>query len=94
MRRWLLLIVLLATIIGAFAQTRQQQQPQQPEKKKSIMVDTLDHKLDFSRYLIDMHGFIPWPSLISEPALGNFGLAMALVFISQKERIWGIKNRL
>jgi hypothetical protein len=85
MRRWLLLIVLLAAITGAFAQTQQPQQSQQPEKKKSIMVDTLDHKLDFSRYLIDMHGFIPWPSLISEPALGNFGLAMALVFISPKE---------
>jgi hypothetical protein len=82
MRRWLFLIALLAAITGAFAQT---QQPQQSEKKQSIMVDTLDHKLDFSSYLIDMHGFIPWPSIISEPALGNFGLAMALVFISPKE---------
>ena len=85
MRRWLLLIVLLATITGGFAQTRQLQQSQQPGKKKSVMIDTLDHKLDFSRYLIEMHGFIPWPSIISEPALGNFGLAMALVFISPKE---------
>jgi hypothetical protein len=85
MRRWSLLIVMLATITGAFAQPRQSLQSTQPEKKQSIMVDTLDHKLDFSRYLIDMHGFIPWPSLISEPALGNFGLAMALVFISPKE---------
>jgi len=48
------------------------------------MMDTLDHRLDFSRYLIEMHGFIPWPSIISEPALGDFGLAMALVFISPK----------
>jgi hypothetical protein len=85
MRRWLLLIVLLAAITGAFAQTQQPQQSQQSGKKNSVMIDTLDHKLDFSKYLIDMHGFIPWPSLISEPALGNFGLAMALVFISPKE---------
>ena len=85
MRRWLLLIVLLAAITGAFAQTQQPQQTQQPGKKKSIMIDTLDHKLDFSWYLMDMHGFIPWPSIISEPALGDFGLAMALVFISPRE---------
>jgi hypothetical protein len=85
MRRWLLLMVLLAAITGVFAQTQQPQQSQQPEKTKSIMVDTLDHKLDFSWYLMDMHGFIPWPSIISEPALGDFGLAMALVFISPRE---------
>jgi hypothetical protein len=34
---------------------------------------------------MDMHGFIPWPSIISEPALGDFGLAMALVFISPRQ---------
>jgi hypothetical protein len=85
MRRWLLLIVLLATITGAFAQTKQLPKSQQSGKKQSIMIDTLDLKLDFSKYLIDMNGFIPWPSIISEPALGNFGLAMALVFISPKE---------
>jgi hypothetical protein len=85
MRRWILLILLFPAIIGAFAQTQQPQQSQQPVKKESIMVDTLDHKLDFSWYLMDMHGFIPWQSIISEPALGNFGLAMALVFISPKE---------
>lgn len=85
MRRWLSLIVLLAVITGAFAQTQQPQKSQRPEKKKSILLDTLDHKLDFSNYLINMHGFIPWPSIISEPALGDFGLAMALVFISPGE---------
>ena len=85
MRRWFLLIVVLVTITGAFAQTRPMQKSQQSGKKQSIMVDTLDQKLDFSRYLIEMHGFIPWPSIISEPAVGNFGLAMALVFISPKE---------
>jgi hypothetical protein len=69
-------------ITGVSAQTQQPEQSQQLPKKQSVMMDTLDHKLDFSRYLIDMHGFIPWPSIISEPALGNFGLAMALVFIS------------
>ncbi len=91
MTRRLLLIVLLAVITGANAQTQQPQpshdtlKSQKPEKKQSIMIDTLDHKLDFSWYLMDMHGFIPWPSIISEPALGDFGIAMALVFISPRE---------
>jgi hypothetical protein len=72
-------------ITCAFAQTKQPQQPPQSGKETPVLIDTLDHQLDFSRYLIEMHGFIPWPSIISEPALGNFGLAMALVFISPKD---------
>jgi hypothetical protein len=55
------------------------------KKKASLYRDTLDHKLDFSRYLIQAHGFVPWPVIISEPALGGFGGALALVFISPKK---------
>jgi len=55
------------------------------QEKKRTFRDTLDYKLDFSNYLINMHGFVPYPSIISEPALGNFGLAMALVFVSPKK---------
>ena len=56
-----------------------------PVKKKISLKDTLDHQLDFSDYLINMHGFVPWPVIISEPSLGNFGLALAIVFISPKK---------
>ena len=56
-----------------------------PAKKKISLKDTLDHNLDFSDYLINMHGFVPWPVIISEPSLGNFGLALAIVFISPKK---------
>ena len=46
-------------------------------KGKSILKDTLDGKLDFSRFLIeDPKGFIPVPFIITEPALGGFGLAV------------------
>lgn len=54
-------------------------------KAKLNLKDTLDQKLDLSDYLINMHGFVPWPVIISEPSLGSFGLAMALVFISPKK---------
>jgi len=80
-----LFILLLLVTTWVYPQTEQPQQSQQSGKKESVMIDTLDHKLDWSRYLIEMHGFIPWPSIISEPALGDFGLAMALVFISPQE---------
>lgn len=80
----LLLPVMLVMMTVVSAQTQQPNPSQQSPKKESILIDTLDHQLDFSRYLIDMHGFIPWPSIISEPALGDFGIAMAMVFISPK----------
>lgn len=55
------------------------------QEKKFNLKDTLDNKLDLSDYVINMHGFVPYPVIISEPALGNFGGALALVFISPKK---------
>src|SRR4051812_11056063 len=52
------------------------------QNQKSTLRDTLDNKLDASHYLVNMNGFIPLPIIISEPALGNFGGALALIFIS------------
>ena len=78
----LLLIALMTVMTTVSAQPPRPQDSIQAAKKKSILRDTVDHKVDFSWYLMDMHGFIPWPTIISEPALGNFGIGMALVFIS------------
>jgi hypothetical protein len=60
------------------------------ENKKEIMRDTLDGKIDFSRFLIDAHGFIPVPMIITEPALGSFGGLLAPVFITPKKKIEGV----
>ena len=49
------------------------------------MRDTLDGRLDLSRYLIDAHGFIPVPMIITEPALGGFGGLIAPVFLKPKK---------
>jgi hypothetical protein len=51
---------------------------------KAILYDTLDGKLDMSRFLIELHGFIPIPFIITEPALGGFGVGMAPVFIKKR----------
>jgi len=55
------------------------------QDKKVTFKDTLDNKLDLSDYVVNMHGFVPWPIIISEPALGNFGGALALVFMTPKK---------
>ncbi|MFN8417389.1 MAG: glyceraldehyde-3-phosphate dehydrogenase [Cytophagaceae bacterium] len=49
------------------------------------MKDTLDGKLDMSNMLINMNGFMPVPIILSEPALGNFGVALAAIFISPQK---------
>jgi hypothetical protein len=62
------------------------------QEKKVSLKDTLDNRLDLSDYVINMHGFVPYPMIISEPALGNFGGALALVFMTPK-RSMGESNQ-
>lgn len=50
-------------------------------QQKISLKDSLDHKLDLSDWVIEAKGFIPVPMLITEPALGGFGGALATVFI-------------
>jgi hypothetical protein len=61
----------------------------QAQEKKVSLKDTLDNRLDLSDYVINMHGFVPYPMIISEPALGNFGGALALVFMTPKKSMGG-----
>jgi len=67
-------ILLLNTVFG-FAQ------------KQQVLRDTLDGALDASHYLVNMKGFVPLPIIISEPALGNFGGALALIFITPHKNL-------
>ncbi len=46
----------------------------QESDKMAMMRDTLDGKLGFSSFLIDAHGFVPVPMIITEPAIGGFGI--------------------
>lgn len=43
--------------------------------------DTLDGNVDASEFLKSVNGFIPLPQIITEPALGSFGLGITPVFI-------------
>jgi hypothetical protein len=74
-RSVLLLIPLILISAGAVGQQK---------LDKALMIDTLDGKMDLSRFLIEMHGFIPVPFVITEPALGGFGGGLAAVFLRQR----------
>ena len=75
-------IICCSTYANSFAQTDTVAKP-----SGSILKDTLDGKLDFSRFLIeDPKGFIPVPFIITEPALGGFGLAVVPMFLTPKKR--------
>lgn len=53
-------------------------------KQKNYFKDSLDGALDVSSWLIDANGFIPLTSIITEPALGGFGVAVVPVFITKR----------
>ena len=55
------------------------------QAKKEMLKDTLDGKIDFSRYLLEANGFLPVPMIITEPALGDFGGLLALTFFSPRK---------
>ncbi len=59
------------------------------KEKKGILWDTLDNKLDLSRFVIDAKGFVPILSILTEPALGGFGVALAPLFIKPKKNTGG-----
>ncbi len=71
-----LLLLFSFTFLNSFAQ--------ETKKKKISFKDSLDGQFDMSDFLINAHGFIPIPSLITEPALGGIGGGLGAVFIQPK----------
>jgi hypothetical protein len=75
----------LIVIISAFGQK---------DNRRDIFKDTADGAFDLSRFLIDLHGFIPVPILITEPALGGIGGGLATLFIKKRpSRVDTIRGR-
>jgi hypothetical protein len=56
----------------------------QKTKKPISLKDSLDAKFDLSDFVIDANGFIPVASIITEPALGGFGIVLAPIFIKRR----------
>ncbi|MBZ5855999.1 BamA/TamA family outer membrane protein [Flavihumibacter profundi] len=83
-RLTVLLLLMLPFYYPAFSQ-----EPGTTGKKKlkELIKDTLDNKLDLSEYVIKAHGFVPVMMIITEPALGGFGIAAAPLFISPRKEV-------
>ncbi|HSF44759.1 MAG TPA: hypothetical protein VLA58_02070, partial [Chitinophagaceae bacterium] len=81
--KFLIVFVALAFVyVQSFAQ-----ESKKPKINKALFKDTLDNKFDFSRVLMDAHGFLPVLFIITEPAFGGFGGGIAPVFISPKKNL-------
>jgi len=55
------------------------------QKKKGTFRDSVDNAFDINKFLLDLHGFLPLISPITEPALG-YGLVAAGVYFIPKEK--------
>ncbi len=75
------LFLFLLSSLAAIAQTTGT--GNEPVKKKITFRDSLDGAFDVSDWIIDFNGFIPMPYIVTEPALGGFGGALAPIFIKQ-----------
>ena len=53
------------------------------QKQHISLRDSLDHAVDLSDYIIYAHGFIVIPTIITEPALGGIGGAVAPIFLKK-----------
>src|SRR5688572_1099171 len=68
--------IFIMCFVSAKAQTKKDGQ--------SMFRDSLDGAFDFSNFLIDVHGFVPIPFLVTEPALGGFGGGLGLMFLNKQ----------
>jgi len=74
--KWAVLIVVL---ISSFNQLEAQ-------SKKGIFRDSIDNAFDISKWLLDLHGFLPIVSPITEPAVGYGAIGAAVYFIPKEKK--------
>ena len=72
------IFLFLGQVFGQDEKT-QKEKPPKEKKFKGMFRDSLDNKFDVSKWMSELHGFLPLPSLITEPALG-YGVQLSLVF--------------
>lgn len=82
--RGLLLLALISPAAAPPGHARDDPSPDDAAKKKVGFKDPLDGAFDLSDRILEAHGFIPVPILITEPALGGFGGGLAPVFLKRQ----------
>ncbi|WP_431243628.1 hypothetical protein ACQ9BO_03370 [Flavobacterium sp. P21] len=80
----LIIPVFLLSYSGMFSQTTTATTSQTPKNMR--FKDSLDGAIDLSNFLIYANGFLVVPAIISEPALGGFGGALAPIFLKNTHR--------
>ena len=56
------------------------------QSKKGTFKDTLDNAFDISKWLLEVHGFVPIISPITEPAVGYGAVVAGVYFIPKKPK--------
>ena len=94
--KFFILIILIsflsAYVIDCHAQQKNEKEEKnkKEEKRKKTFKDPEDGAFDISYYMYNLHGFLPVPTLITEPAVG-YGGALAGAFFIQKKNIDSVK---
>jgi hypothetical protein len=73
--KWAVLITVLLTSIDTL----------EAQSKKGTFRDSIDNAFDISKFLLELHGFLPIISPITEPAVGYGAVGAAVFFIPKKE---------
>ena len=76
-RNQYLVIVFIALLIPYYSYSRQEE--------TKVFKDTLDGAFDVSKYLFELHGFLPLVTIITEPALGYGGVGAGVYFIPKEK---------
>lgn len=72
--KWAVLIAVFFTSIDTL----------EAQSKKGTFRDTTDNAIDLSKFLLELHGFLPIISPITEPAVGYEAAAVGVYFIPKK----------
>jgi len=70
---------LLVIIVASF-------NPLEAQSKKETFRDSVDNAFDLCKFLLELHGYLPIISPITEPALGYGAIGAAVYFIPKKEQ--------
>ena len=57
------------------------------QKQHISLKDSIDGAVDLSDYIIYAHGFLVIPTIVTEPALGGIGAAVAPIFLKKHEPV-------
>src|SRR6187402_1545314 len=71
----------LAYILGAMLISFGGFYPAHCQKQKISFKDSTDHRFDLSDWVLTANGFIPIPTIITEPAVGGFGAGLFALFV-------------